>query len=97
MDFQIQGDSIGYYRLLFRLVAQKPLKFFQEHMQWIKSPDEKFAPQNEKNDECNIKPFTDPIKPADEGTVSPDTLESLHLWRISEHIQPLIVCTSHLK
>ena len=66
-NFQIRGDSIGFYKLLFRLVAQKPLNFFQNHSVWSKSPDEKFSPKSGNIDNNGSKPFNEPIKRIDEG------------------------------
>ena len=64
---QIQGDAVGYYRLLFRLVAQRPLKFFQEHVEWIKNPNETLAPQNGKKGKRDTK-FFSTIKQEYKGT-----------------------------
>ena len=65
---QIRGDSVNFYRLLYRLVAQKPLKFFQDHIGWSKSPDEQFAPKNGETCKNGVKTLTEPIKIKDEGT-----------------------------
>ena len=57
-----------FFRLLYRLVAQKPLQFFKDHASWIKTPDEKFAPKNGTIGKNDTKPLKDPVKRKDEGT-----------------------------
>ena len=52
---------------MYRLVAQKPLQFFQDHIDWSKNPDEKFAPRNGKIEQNGTKPLKGPIKLKDEG------------------------------
>ena len=59
---------MNFYRLLYRLVAQRPLKFFQDHIGWSKSPDEQFAPKNGETCKNGVKTLTEPIKIKDEGT-----------------------------
>ena len=52
---------------MYRLVAQKPLEFFQNHMAWSKSPDETFSPESGKVDNNGATPLKEPIKHIDEG------------------------------
>ena len=65
--FQIRGDSIGFYKLLYRLVAQKPLEFFQNHSPWSKSPDENTEIEDGNFGSRRSKSLTKSIKKVDEG------------------------------
>jgi len=62
----IRGDSIGFHKLLYRLVAQRPVTFFQDHIAWSKNHDEKFAPKNGIINKNGSKPFKLPKISKDE-------------------------------
>ena len=66
-QFKIRGDSIGFHKLLYRLVAQRPVTFFQDHIAWSKNHDEKFAPKNGIISKNGSKPFKLPKISKDEG------------------------------
>ena len=60
-NLQGEGGAVGYYRLLLRLMAQKPLEFFEKHQDWDKRPDENFAPQQSAKIHKSVtQPYTHP-------------------------------------
>ena len=52
---------------MYRLVAQRPVTFFQDHIAWSKNHDEKFAPENGIINKNGSKPFKLPKISKDEG------------------------------
>jgi hypothetical protein len=74
--FQLKGGdtgSVGYFRLLHKIVAKKPLEFFKSHASlWLSGTppfDGKSAPKsnNNKDGTCRNKiaqPLTSPITPS---------------------------------
>ena len=60
--FQIKGDdgAVGYYRLLFRLIAQKPLEFFLENKEQILNPNETGLEKNKPKKEMKPTKMENP-------------------------------------
>ena len=62
--FQIKGDdgAVGFYKLLLRLVASKPLSFFKEHQKYLCHLNEKPLPTSNKSSKSDVILLDKPIQ-----------------------------------
>ena len=59
--FKGESGVFGYYQLLYKLLTKKKWNFFKTyHQEFVKNPNEKFAPENAKIGKSKTKPLTNP-------------------------------------
>ena len=61
--FKGESGVFGYYQLLYKLLTKKDLNFFKTyHQDFVKNPNEKFAPENAKIGKCKTQPLINPCE-----------------------------------